>query len=53
MESGQQTAASANPGTIAAAAELDNENGFLVYSVSFNSGLDVKVDAGTGQIVHT
>ncbi|HHY47309.1 MAG TPA: hypothetical protein GX506_08450 [Firmicutes bacterium] len=42
----------ANPGTTVVKAELDDENGYLVYSVGLNNGLDVKVDAGTGQIVH-
>lgn len=36
--------------------ELDNENGSLVYSVqltdSTGKGQDVKVDAGTGQVLH-
>ncbi|AEA46192.1 PepSY domain-containing protein [Archaeoglobus veneficus] len=34
---------------------LDNENGYVVYSVeiSTNAGVkDVKVDAGTGQVLH-
>lgn len=48
-----QTAVNANPGTSAVGISLGNENGFLVYSVTLNNGLDVKVDAGTGKIVHT
>lgn len=31
--------------------ELDNENGSLVYSVEID-GKDVKVDAGTGTVLH-
>jgi uncharacterized membrane protein YkoI len=33
--------------------ELDNENGVVVYSVELDNGLDVKVDAGNGNILHT
>jgi len=46
-------AEAANPGTTAVKVELDNENGVLVYSVELSNGLDVKVDAGNGQILHT
>ena len=53
LSQAMQAAAAANPGTSTVGVELDNENGFLVYSVTLNNGLDVKVDAGTGQIVHT
>jgi uncharacterized membrane protein YkoI len=31
--------------------ELDDENGQLVYSVEFDSGADVKVDAMTGLVL--
>jgi uncharacterized membrane protein YkoI len=31
--------------------ELDDENGKLVYSVEFNDGTDVKVDAETGEVL--
>ncbi|NOY09182.1 MAG: hypothetical protein GXP33_10130 [Spirochaetes bacterium] len=53
LQQALQAAVNANSGTSAVGAELGNENGFLIYSVSLNNGLDVKVDAGTGQIVHT
>lgn len=46
-------AEAANPGATAVKVELDNENGVLVYSVQLNNGLDVKVDAGNGAILHT
>jgi uncharacterized membrane protein YkoI len=46
-------AEAANPGTTAIQVELDNENGVLVYSVELGNGLDVKVDAGNSQILHT
>lgn len=46
-------AEAANPGATAVKVELDNENGVLVYSVELNNGLDVKVDAGNGAILHT
>jgi uncharacterized membrane protein YkoI len=52
-EEAQTTALSANPGTTVAKAELDNENGTLVYSVELSNGSEVKVDAGTGTILHT
>lgn len=38
------------PGTVTKV-ELDNENGYLVYSVEVG-GKDVKVDAGTGKVLH-
>lgn len=53
LQQALQAAVNANSGASAVGAELGNENGFLIYSVSLNNGLDVKVDAGTGQIVHT
>jgi uncharacterized membrane protein YkoI len=46
-------ALAANPGTTVVKTELDNENGALVYSVELDNGLDVKVDAGNGAILHT
>ena len=49
----QAAALAANPGTTALAVGLDDENGCLVYGVELNNGTDVKVDAGTGQVVHT
>lgn len=49
----EAAALAANPGTTAVQVELDNENGVVVYSVELSNGLDVKVDAGNGQILHT
>jgi len=40
------------PGAAVRKVELDNENGCLVYSVFLSNGLDVKVDAGNGSILH-
>jgi uncharacterized membrane protein YkoI len=45
-------ALAANSGTSVVKVELDNENGALVYSVELNNGLDVKVDAGNGTVLH-
>ena len=33
--------------------ELDDENGQLIYSVEFDGGVDVKVDAMTGDVLGT
>jgi uncharacterized membrane protein YkoI len=49
----EEAALAANPGTTIVKTELDNENGVLVYSVELSNGLDVKVDAGNGKILHT
>jgi uncharacterized membrane protein YkoI len=49
----EATALAANPGTTVVKSELDNENGVLVYSTELSSGMDVKVDAGNGAILHT
>lgn len=46
-------AEAANPGAKAAKVELDNENGYLVYSVELDNGLDVKIDAGDATVLHT
>jgi uncharacterized membrane protein YkoI len=46
-------AEAANSGSTAFEVELDNENGVLVYSVELSNGLEVKVDAGNGAILHT
>lgn len=48
----QQAAIAAHPGTVIQT-ELDDENGALVYSVEFNDGVDVKVDAMTGLVIAT
>lgn len=52
-EQAKVAAEKANPGVTAVKVELDNENGVLVYSVELSNGLDVKVDAGNGTILHT
>ena len=49
----EAAALAANPGTTVVKTELDNENGALVYSVELSNGMDVKVDAGNGKILHT
>lgn len=53
IEDAKTVALAANPGTNVVKAELDNENGALVYSVELSNGSDVKVDAGNGAILHT
>jgi hypothetical protein len=45
-------AQAAFPGAAVKKVELDNENGSLVYSVVLSNGLDVKVDAGNGSVLH-
>lgn len=52
-EQAKAAALAANPGTTALAVGLDDENGCLVYGVQLSNGADVKVDAGSGQVVHT
>jgi uncharacterized membrane protein YkoI len=49
----ETAALKANPGTTVVKTELDSENGVLVYSVELSNGMDVKVDAGNGKILHT
>jgi len=49
----EAAALAANPGTTVVKTELDNENGVLVYSVELGNGMDVKVDAGNGEILQT
>jgi uncharacterized membrane protein YkoI len=51
-EQAQAVAVAANPGTVIQT-ELDDENGQLVYSVEFEGGVDVKVDAMTGVVLGT
>jgi uncharacterized membrane protein YkoI len=46
-------ALAANPGTTVVKTELDSEDGVLVYSVELSNGMDVKVDAGNGDILYT
>jgi len=47
----ESAALASNPGASVIKTELDNENGALVYSIELDSGVDVKVDAGNGQIL--
>jgi uncharacterized membrane protein YkoI len=47
------TVLAANPGATVVKAELDDENGVLVYSVELSTGADVKIDAQKGNIVNT
>ena len=51
-EEAQAAALKAQSGTIVQT-ELDDENGQLVYSVEFDGGVDVKVDAMTGEVLGT
>ena len=44
-------ALAAYPGSRVRALALENENGCLVYSVLLSNGLEVKVDAGSGQVL--
>ena len=46
----QQAALAVHSGTVVKT-ELDNENSKLVYSVEFNDGADVKVDAMNGAVL--
>jgi hypothetical protein len=45
-------ARAAYPGSRVHRVELENDNGCLVYGVSLSNGLEVKVDAGTGVVLH-
>jgi uncharacterized membrane protein YkoI len=40
------------PGVAVKKVELDNENGCLVYSVELSNGMELKVDAGNGAVLH-
>jgi uncharacterized membrane protein YkoI len=53
IEEAKTAALDANPGATIAKAELDNENGILVYSVELDNGTEIRVDAGNGVILHT
>jgi uncharacterized membrane protein YkoI len=52
-EQAKAAALAANAGATVVKVELDNENGALVYSVELSNSLDVKVDAGNGDILST
>ena len=45
-------ARAAYPGSRVQRMDLENDNGCLVYGVSLSNGLEVKVDAGTGAVLH-
>lgn len=45
-------ALAAYPGTQVNKVELENENGCLVYAVELTNGLELKVDAGNGKVLH-
>ncbi|MBI4796399.1 MAG: PepSY domain-containing protein [Deltaproteobacteria bacterium] len=47
------TALAACPGTRVIKVELANEDGCLVYEVLLSTGLEVKVDAGNGQVLRS
>ncbi|MCB9422287.1 MAG: PepSY domain-containing protein [Ardenticatenaceae bacterium] len=49
----QTIAEEANPGAAALAVEYDRENGQDIWEVELDNGQDVKVDAGSGQILLT
>jgi len=52
----ETAALAANPSASVIKTELDNENGSLVYGVELTvngKAYDVKVDAGTGAVLHT
>jgi uncharacterized membrane protein YkoI len=51
-EQAQTAALAVHSGTVLKT-ELDDENGQLVYSVEFDGGVDVKVDAMTGSVLST
>jgi uncharacterized membrane protein YkoI len=52
-EQAKGAALAANPGATITQIELDNENGTLVWGVELADGTEVKVDAGSGQILYT
>jgi uncharacterized membrane protein YkoI len=52
-EQASAAALQANPGKTVKATELDNENGYLVWSVEFADGANAKVDAGDGKVLLT
>ncbi len=46
-------ALAANPGSKVTASALEDENGSLVYAVQLDSGVEIKVDAGSGAVLAT
>jgi uncharacterized membrane protein YkoI len=53
QDQAEQAALASAPGASVAKVELDNENGWVVYSVTLDNGTEVKVDAGDGQVLST
>ncbi|MEZ4620062.1 MAG: PepSY domain-containing protein [Caldilineaceae bacterium] len=49
----EAAATTANAGTTVVKSTLEDENGYLVYSVELSNGLEVKVDAGDGTVLHS
>jgi uncharacterized membrane protein YkoI len=49
----EAVALAANPGASIVENDLEKENGILVYSIELNNGIDVAVDASTGEILQT
>lgn len=45
-------AVAAYPGTQVKKVELENENGCLIYEAHLGNGMELKVDAGNGKVVH-
>ena len=52
-EQAQEAVLAANPGTSVVGVDQDTENGSLVYQVTLDNGLEVQVDAGSGEILGT
>ncbi len=50
-EQAQAIVEQANPGATTMAVEFDRENGVELFEVELDNGQDVKVDAGSGQII--
>ncbi len=53
QDQAEQAALASAPGASVTEVELDNENGWVVYSVTLDNGTEVKVDAGDGQVLAT
>jgi uncharacterized membrane protein YkoI len=46
-------AEAAQPGTKAVKVELESEDGFLVYDVELDNGMELTIDAGDGTVLLT
>lgn len=53
QDQAEQAALATAPGANVTKVTLDNENGWVVYSVTLDNGTEVKVDAGDGQVLAT